>query len=272
MPQHQEQHDALAMINFLGYVNIAASDAEGLGNDAEHHHSPCLHVEKLDPKTFLSHHLPKGSPAYNIERCTELHRISMWRDAMRRKRTVAVDPAHLNMAALLTALPDIQERRGTINVTSRPLRGRSQHMHGSREGREEEGDRNSTSAYGSCHAAVGETQTEAESFRQAAQKWRGEFSVEALIRRCDDCTHPSFPVTWRRVIRASGVAPGKAQSDLRKQVRYYCDACLICQKLQPAREHVAARKGSIKKGPFQEYAFDVIVLNASDVDDNRYIY
>jgi hypothetical protein len=34
---------------------------------------------------------------------------------------------------------------------------------------------------------------------------------------------------------------------------------------------VAARQGSIKKGPFQEYAFDVIVLNASDVDDNRYV-
>jgi transposase InsO family protein len=41
--------------------------------------------------------------------------------------------------------------------------------------------------------------------------------------------------------------------------------------LQPARERVAARIGSIKKRPFGEYAFDVIVLNTPDEDDNRYI-
>jgi len=29
--------------------------------------------------------------------------------------------------------------------------------------------------------------------------------------------------------------------------------------------------GSIKKRPFGEYAFDVVVLDAPDVDDNRYI-
>jgi transposase InsO family protein len=34
---------------------------------------------------------------------------------------------------------------------------------------------------------------------------------------------------------------------------------------------VAARVGSIKKRPFGEYAFDIIVLNAPDVDDNRYV-
>ena len=54
-------------------------------------------------------------------------------------------------------------------------------------------------------------------------------------------------------------------------MRHFCDACVICQKLQPARERVATRIGSIKKRPFGEYAFDMIVLNAPDVDDNRYI-
>jgi transposase InsO family protein len=60
-------------------------------------------------------------------------------------------------------------------------------------------------------------------------------------------------------------------SDLKKQVRHFCDACVICQKLQPARERVAARQGSIKKRPFGECAIDVIVLNAPDIDGNRYI-
>ena len=138
--------------------------------------------------------------------------------------------------------------------------------------RGDEEDRNSASAYGSCYmAAEGQTQTEAEAFRKAAQKWRGEFPDKELIRRCHDNTHPSFPVTWRRVIRASGAGPGQEQAELKKQVRHFCDSCLICQKLQPARELVAARIGSIKKRPFGEYAFDVIVLNAPDIDGNRYI-
>jgi hypothetical protein len=58
---------------------------------------------------------------------------------------------------------------------------------------------------------------------------------------------------------------------LKEEVRRACDACLTCQKLQPARKRVAARIGSIKKRPFGEIAFDIIVLNTPDVDDNRYI-
>ena len=154
---------------------------------------------------------------------------------------------------------------GTIDTESTAVRKEPASSRG-----EESPD--SASAYGKCHvAAEDSTQTEAEMFRQAAQKWRGEFPDMELIKRCHDCTHPSFPVTWRRVVRATGIAPGAAATELKKQVRHFCDACLICQKLQPARERVAARQGSIKKRPFGEYAFDVIVLNAPDVDGNRYI-
>ncbi len=175
-------------------------------------------------------------------------------------------------ANLITTMPDLQERATTVRISTRALRGRRQQRAGGGREQEEREDRSSASAYGQCYAMMEEqTQTDAESFRQAGQKWRGEFPDEALIRRCHDGTHPSFPVTWRRMVRASGIGPGKEQAELKKQVRHFCDACIICQKLQPARERVAARTGSIKKRPFGEYAFDVIVLNTPDVDDNRYI-
>ncbi len=130
--------------------------------------------------------------------------------------------------------------------------------------------RRALGAIGTCNPAI-EQQTNTEDFRQAGRRWRGGFPDEQLIRRCHDDTHPSFPVTWRRVIRATGVGPGLEQSKLKEQVRNFCDACLTCQKLQPARKRVAARIGSIKKRPFGEIAFDVIVLNTPDEDDNRYI-
>jgi hypothetical protein len=46
---------------------------------------------------------------------------------------------------------------------------------------------------------------------------------------------------------------------------------MTCQKLQPAKERVQARIGIIRKRPFAELAFDTIVLNQPDVDDNRHI-
>jgi hypothetical protein len=130
--------------------------------------------------------------------------------------------------------------------------------------------RRALGAIGICNAAI-ETQTTVEDFRQAGRRWRGGFPDEELIRRCHDETHPSFPVTWRRVVRATGIGPGAEQMKLKEQVRRACDACLTCQKLQPARKRVAARIGSIKKRPFGEIAFDVIVLNTPDMDGNRYI-
>ena len=45
----------------------------------------------------------------------------------------------------------------------------------------------------------------------------------------------------------------------------------MCQKLKPAKERLEKRAGSIKRRPFTEYAFDVIVLSEADVNGNRYI-
>ena len=256
--QHEETHE-LEDITFLGYVNDARPAAT--------------------PPKFKPRPAPRSSKAY-------------------KRANIHVNTAEYGAANLITALPDVQERAATLNITTRAMRGRRtqpEHLdhlvnrcrelyhiavrrdaaifEKQREGEQQRGeeDRNSASAYACCYAAEGQTQTEPEEFRRAAQKWRGEFPDEALIRRCHDSTHPSFPVTWRRVIRATGIGPGAEQANLKKQVRHFCDACLICQKLQPARDRVAARMGSIKRRPFGEYAFDVIVLNAPDVDDNRYI-
>jgi hypothetical protein len=143
---------------------------------------------------------------------------------------------------------------------------------GLQKGEREEDEENPRRAYCAVNAVeASETQTDIEDFRQAGKKMRGEFPDADLIKRCHDDTHPSFPVTWRRVVRATGIEPGAENAKLKEQVRHYCDACLTCQKLQPARKRVAARIGSIKKRPFGELAFDVIVLNSPDIEDNRYI-
>jgi hypothetical protein len=140
------------------------------------------------------------------------------------------------------------------------------------EGEKNEGEENPRRATCAIHAIeASETQTDVEDFRQAGRRWRGDFPDEALLKRCHDGTHPSFTVTWRRIIRATGIGPGLEQAKLKEQVKRYCNACLTCQKLQPARARVEARLGTIRQRPFSELAFDIIVLNAPDVDDNRYI-
>jgi hypothetical protein len=84
-------------------------------------------------------------------------------------------------------------------------------------------------------------------------------------------TYPSFPITWRRITRATGVGPGREQAKQKQQVRNYCDACPTRQKLQPARERVQARQGTIRQWPFAELAFDTIVINTPDADGNSHI-
>lgn len=190
----------------------------------------------------------------------------------RARMCVTVIAEECGAASLLPTLPESGSHAAAVLDSTRHFISSSQSARLGQVSSRGEESPNSASACGYCHMAVeASSQTEAELFRQAAQKWRGEFPDEEMIKRCHDSTHPSFPVTWRRVVRATGVAPGAASAELKKQVRHFCDACLICQKLQPARELVAARQGSIKKRPFGEYAFDVIVLNAPDVEGNRYI-
>lgn len=138
----------------------------------------------------------------------------------------------------------------------------------SNEGRQEEGE--DPRHAGSVNVAA-ESQTNAEDFRQAGRRWRGSFPDIDLLKKCHDDTHPSFPITWRRMLRATGMAPGVEQAKLKEQVRHYCDACLTCQKVQPARKRIEARQGTIRQRPFSELAFDVIVLSDQDIEGNRYI-
>ena len=193
------------------------------------------------------------------------------------KHATTINTAELGAANLVYALADIQERHSEMKISSKPMRGR-RNAHSTQTERhlckeKAEGEEDPRRTFGACCNAThaSETQTDVEDFRQAGRKWRGGFPDEALLRRCHDETHPSFPVTWRRVVRATGIGPGLEQAKLKKQVRHFCDACLTCQKLQPARARVAARQGTIRKRPFGELAFDTIVLNTPDIDGNRYI-
>ena len=194
-----------------------------------------------------------------------------------RRAKTTIDATTCGAANLICALPDLQEHGNGVEITCKRMRGRRPRTTATTQKaadlRVEVGVRESRHALGAmCNAAhVAETQTEVDAFREAGKRWRGEFPSEQLLKRCHDETHPSFAVTWRRVIRATGIGPGLEQSKLKKEVRHYCDACPTCQKLQPARERVQARQGTIRKRPFAELAFDTIVLNTPDVDGNNHV-
>jgi hypothetical protein len=115
------------------------------------------------------------------------------------------------------------------------------------------------------------SQTIPQDFRDAAYTAAGGFPLADLLRRAHDDTHPSFLTTWRRVIRALGPQPNLESSKVKSEVRRWCDACLCCQKLQPARKKLFADIGSIRQRPFTSYAFDVVTLSQPDVNGIRYI-
>jgi transposase InsO family protein len=119
--------------------------------------------------------------------------------------------------------------------------------------------------------AVATSQTTPQDFRDAAHRASGGFPLEELLKRAHDSTHPSFITTWRRVIRAVGPQSTADAASTKDQVRRYCNACLCCQKLQPARAKLLADVGSIRQRPFTSYAFDVVTLSQPDVNDVRYI-
>jgi len=120
-------------------------------------------------------------------------------------------------------------------------------------------------------AILQSSQTTPQDFQDAAYKQAGGFSLHALLAKAHDDTHPSFQGTWRRVIRALGVQPGAAGVKVKAEVKRYCDACLICQKLQPAKAKLLANIGSIRQRPFSSYAFDIVVLSEPDQNGCRYI-
>jgi hypothetical protein len=116
------------------------------------------------------------------------------------------------------------------------------------------------------------TEINTEDLRKAALKMKGGFPHAELLKLCHDHTHPCFTVTWKRMVQATGVAPGTDENKLREETKRYCDTCLVCQKLKPAKERVSAKLGSIRSRPFAQLAFDLIVLAGSeDAEGHRFI-
>ena len=108
------------------------------------------------------------------------------------------------------------------------------------------------------------TEINTQDLRKAALKMKVGFPHAELLKLCHDHTHPCFTVTWKRMVQATGVAPGTDENKLREETKRYCDTCLVCQKLKPAKERVSAKLGSIHSRPFAQLAFDLIVLAGSE--------
>jgi transposase InsO family protein len=115
------------------------------------------------------------------------------------------------------------------------------------------------------------SQTLPQDYRDLAYARSGGFPLEELLTRAHDDTHPGFLCTWKRVIRAMGPRPGRTQASIKDEVKRYCDACIICQKIKPAREKLRINAGTIRGRPFASYAFDVVTLSEADADGCRYI-
>ena len=115
------------------------------------------------------------------------------------------------------------------------------------------------------------SQTTPQDFCDATFKASGGFPLHELLKRAHDSTHPGFITTWRRVIRALGPQSSSESAKVKSEVRRWCDACLCCQKLQPARAKLFADIGSIRQRPFTSYAFDVVTLSQPDLNGVRYI-
>ena len=120
-------------------------------------------------------------------------------------------------------------------------------------------------------AANAECQTSADDFEQARRAAKGFYPNRRIIQKVHDESHPSVATTWARVQRVCNFPPGTKYQSAKDEVQRYCDSCIVCQKLKPAREKLEKRAGSIKRRPFTEYAFDVIVLSEADANGYRYI-
>ena len=121
----------------------------------------------------------------------------------------------------------------------------------------------------SCSAA--ECQTNEADLREARKRMSGGFPNRRMIERAHMYSHPSVATTWARVQRVCGLAPGAHGAVSRDEVRRFCEACPVCQKLKPARERLERAAGTIRRRPFTEYSFDVIVLPEADLHGFRYI-
>lgn len=115
------------------------------------------------------------------------------------------------------------------------------------------------------------SQTLPQDYQDLAYVQSGGFPLEEVLKRAHDDTHPGFLCTYRRVIKALGPRPGVSGAEIKSQVRQFCDSCLTCQKILPARTKLQIKAGTIRSRPFASYAFDVVTLSSPDADGNRYI-
>jgi hypothetical protein len=115
------------------------------------------------------------------------------------------------------------------------------------------------------------SQTSPQDYHDLARAQSGGFPLAEVLRRAHDDTHPGFLCTWRRVIKAIGPRPGRTQASIKEEVRRHCDACIVCQKIKPAREKLLMKAGTIRGRPFASYAFDVVTLSEPDANGCRYI-
>jgi hypothetical protein len=261
--ESSETTPELEDVNYLGTIHL--TKAGEIRFDREHDDENGKHPVEHATKRYAAVNMCTRRSKHAFGRITNRQTtglVNVVRPAGRTQRKTKLNLNECDAARLITAT-------SAAEIVSKPIdkRHRTELPTGTGE---EEDRRRALGAKGTCNQTI-ESQTNVEDFRQAGRLWRGGFPDEELIRRCHDDSHPSFPVTWRRVVRATGIGPGLVQAKLKEQVRRACDACLTCQKLQPARKRVAARIGSIKKRPFGELAFDVITLNTEDVDGNNLI-
>jgi hypothetical protein len=115
------------------------------------------------------------------------------------------------------------------------------------------------------------SQTSPQDYQGIARKQSGGFPLSEVLQKAHDDTHPGFLCTWRRVIKAIGPRAGRTQASIKEEVKRYCDACLVCQKIKPVREKLLLRAGTICSRPFSSYAFDIVTLSEPDADGNHYI-
>jgi transposase InsO family protein len=123
-----------------------------------------------------------------------------------------------------------------------------------------------------CNAMLSApSQTLPQDYQNLAYVQSGGFPLEEVLKRAHDDTHPGFLCTYRRVVKALGPRSGVSGAEIKDQVRRFCDSCLTCQKILPARTKLQIKTGTIRSRPFASYAFDVVTLSSPDADGNRYI-
>jgi len=160
---------------------------------------------------------------------------------------------------------------GVSGEVQRELVRLQQFLHMRKKQQEGEGKKNRRVAFANT-TSCGTSQTEPEDLLKAKLQSNTRFLNRQTWERVHDDTHPSFMETWRRVVRTTGVPLGAEGARFKEECRRWCDGCIVCQKIQPARRRLISKIGNIRSRPFSQLAFDLIVLSGSeDKEGHRYI-